>query len=360
MSALHQGLPTPYERDAAGADQDFLAEQVLPRLHGLLEDEQAQWRGYGAPWDDALHALTAFIAHGKLLRPRFCYWGHAAVTDAAPGEDLVSGCVALELLHTFALIHDDVMDQSQTRRGEPSLHARLAEDHRVNGWSGSHRQYGVATGVLIGDLAFAMASRLASELGSTARGIWSRLVAELTAGQFLDLAGAARRDRSEATALTITRLKSARYTVTGPLQLGAALSGSELPPALARYGDLVGDAFQLRDDILGVYGDEQVTGKPVGNDLREGKPTLLLALGMRCQDSYVRETLSLLDSPALTDAETRRIADTLDSCGARAQVEQRIASNVRAARKLLQRAGMPVAVREALTGLADDATNRSS
>lgn len=360
MTVMQGAVSRPREHDQpTHAHQAFLAERVLPRLHVLLEDERVRWRGFGAPWDDAVCALTGFIGHGKLLRPRFCYWGHA-VADGRAHDELVSACVALELLHTFALIHDDVMDQSQTRRGRPSLHAGLSEQHLANGWSGDHRQYGMATGVLIGDLAFALANQLASELGPAARSVWSRLVAELTAGQFLDLAGTARRDRSESTAATIARLKSARYTVTGPLQLGAALSGAALPSALERYGDLVGEAFQLRDDLLGVFGDERTTGKPVGDDLREGKPTLLLAFGLRCHDRRVRDTLSLAGSPALTDADVRRIADTLERCGARARVEARIADDVRSARSLLQRASLPADALAALTALADDATYRSS
>jgi geranylgeranyl diphosphate synthase type I len=327
----------------------------------LFESERAEWHDMGAPWDDAVSALAGFVGHGKFLRPRFCFWGYAATTEQSPDSQLESACAALELLHTFALIHDDVMDDSSTRRGRPSLHTQITQQHRQHGWGGDPRQYGVATAVLVGDLAFAMANRLASALNPAARQVWSRLVTELTAGQFLDLAGTARRDRSETTALKISRLKSGRYTVTGPLRLGAALDGTaELAPDLERYGDLVGEAFQLRDDLLGVFGDTERTGKPVGEDLREGKPTLLLAIGSRSEDRAVRRLLTRVGSPTLTDADVRQMADALDACGARAYVERRILDNVRSAELQLRRVKLTAGASEALTRLADHATERSS
>lgn len=340
-------------------DLDFLQARVRPRLARLLEEERAVWRDLGVPWDDAVTALATFMDRGKLLRPRCGFWGYAAFTERGPDHQLESACAALELLHVFALVHDDVMDESSTRRGRPSMHARLALDHQQHGWGGDPRQYGVATAVLVGDLAFAMANRLAAELTTAARQVWSRLVTELTAGQFLDLAGTARRDRSAATAIRISNLKSGRYTVTGPLRLGAAVAGAgRLTPELERYGDLVGEAFQLRDDLLGVFGDSARTGKPTGEDLRTGKPTLLLALGSASRDAAVRQLVSRAGSATLTDSEVAQIADALDWCGARASVEQRIDANVGLAKLLLRETNLSARASQALIRLADDATDR--
>lgn len=361
-TALRRGPATSGQAgQGSSPDLDFLAERVRPYLGHLFESERAGWHALGAPWDDAVSALEGFIGRGKFLRTRFCFWGYAATAGRSPDSQLESACAALELLHAFALVHDDVMDDSSTRRGRPSLQTQFTQHHQQHGWSGDPRQYGVASAVLVGDLAFAMAHRLASELNPTARKVWTRLVTELTAGQFLDLAGAARRDRSETSALRISRLKSGRYTITGPLRLGAALEGTaELAPDLERYGDLVGEAFQLRDDLLGAFGDTAQTGKPVGDDLREGKPTLLLAIGSRSDDPAVRRLLTRVGSPALTGADVRELADALDACGARRHVERRILENVRSAKLHLRRARLTPSASEALTRLADDATERSS
>jgi geranylgeranyl diphosphate synthase type I len=340
-------------------DLTFVAGQLRPYLADLLAAEQADWKELGAPWADAVEALAGFVERGKALRPRFCYWGHAA-TGAIPGTaagqprgPLLPACAALELLHAFALIHDDLMDGSPTRRGRPALHRRLAGDHRRQRWAGDPGQYGSATAMLAGDLAFALAGRLAAELPRSTGPVWNRLIQELTAGQFLDLAGAARRDRSVELARTVARLKSGRYTVTGPLRLGAALvSDAPLDPALAQFGELVGEAFQLRDDLHGVFGDPDAIGKPVGEDLRAGKPTLLLALADRHLPPHRRALVARAGAADLTDAEVAALTAAIEECGARARVEHRIARHLHAARDLIDGIALPVPVRDALGGLA--------
>ncbi len=342
------------------SDLTFVAGQLRPFLADLLATEQSSWKEYGAPWWDAVHALGMFLDGGKALRPRFCYWGYVASTDTGPGPDLVTAAAAVELLHAFALIHDDLMDASPTRRGRPALHEAFTAEHRCHGWAGEPGRYGAATALLTGDLAFALAGRLAGELPGRVSGVWGRLISELTAGQFLDLAGAARRDRSAELAATIARLKSGRYTVTGPLRLGAALAGPDgLAPALAQFGDLVGEAFQLRDDLLGAFGDPQLTGKPVGEDLRSGKPTLLVAYTAQRVGGPDTGPLRRIGAADLTDAEVAAITALIDSSGARARVEQLIESNLRTARGLVCGADLPPPVREALCDLATAASQRS-
>ncbi len=341
------------------SDLAFVNGQLRPFLANLVAAEQSSWKEYGAPWWDAVHALGAFLDGGKALRPRFCYWGYVASTATAPGADLVAAAAALELLHAFALIHDDLMDSSPTRRGRPALHEAFTAEHRRRSWAGEPGRYGPAAALLTGDLAFALAGRLAGELPDQVKPVWSRLVAEMTAGQFLDLAGSARRDRSAELAATIARLKSGRYTVTGPLRVGAALAGQELTPPLAQFGDLVGEAFQLRDDLLGVFGDPELTGKPVGEDLRSGKPTLLVAYTVRHLAGRDTSPLERIGAVDLTDAEVASVTALIDSSGARARVEQSIESNLRTARGLVCVAGLPAPARDALCALATAASHRS-
>jgi len=340
------------------ADLAFVAGRLRPFLAGLMTGEQAAWKEHGAPWWDVPRALACYVDGGKALRPRFCYWGHA-ISGKRAGPPLLRACAALELLHAFALIHDDLMDQSAMRRGVPSLHRQFAAEHRQHGWAGDPDAYGQAVAMLTGDYSFALASRLSATLPPRARLVWARIVDELTVGQSLDLAGAARRDRSAEVARTTAVLKSGRYTVTGPLRLGAALAGqAELSASLVRYGDLVGEAFQLRDDLLGVFGDPQRTGKPVGEDLRAGKPTQLIAAAATMLPPGRRPLLSRVGSPALTGTDTAELTEALTACGARDRIERRIAGNVRTACALVRQAAPPGRVRQALCDLAAAAADR--
>ena len=343
---------------AVTGDRAFVTRRLRPYLADLLAAEQATWKEYGAPWQDVPQALACYLDGGKALRPRFCYWGHA-VSGKRAGAALLRACAALELMHAFALIHDDLMDGSDMRRGVPSLHRQLAAEHRRHGWAGDSDGYGQAIAMLTGDYAFALAGQLTATLPLRARLVWGRVVNELTAGQFLDLTGAARRDRSAEVARTTAVLKSGRYTVTGPLRLGAAVAGlAELPDSLAQYGDLVGEAFQLRDDLLGVFGDPRLTGKPVGEDLRAGKPTQLIAAAATMLPPGTRPLLSRVGSPALTDDDAAELAEALAACGAAARIEQRIDRNIAAACALVRRAAPPARVAAALCDLAAAATDR--
>jgi geranylgeranyl diphosphate synthase type I len=342
----------------APADVTFVTGELRSYLAGLLASEQTAWKEQGAPWRDPLKALAAYIDGGKALRPRFCYWGYA-IAGKDTSTLLLQACAALELLHAFALIHDDLMDNSDTRRGRPALHREIAAQHRRHGWAEDPDSYGRAMALLVGDLAFAIASRLATALPAAALTVWRRMVDQLVLGQFLDLAGAARQDRSHEVARTTTLLKSGQYTVTGPLRLGAALAGvPRLPAELSRYGDLVGEAFQLRDDLLGVFGDPQRTGKPVGEDLTSGKPTQLLAHAADMLPPRGQALLALAGTPALSRADAAELTGELARCGARNRVERKIRHNVRVACALVDRAALPPQAAAALHSLATAATDR--
>ena len=192
--------------------------------------------------------------------------------------------VAIELLHAFALLHDDVMDGSTTRRGAPAAHTVFTGRHATRGWRGDGRRFGEGVAILLGDLAHVLADRALGPVPPAAVGLWTELRVELTYGQFLDVLTTANGAVTQSRARRIARYKSGRYTVLRPLQLGASLIGPDLgteaavAARLARYGEPLGEAFQLRDDVLGAFGDERLTGKPSGDDLRDGKPTLLLAV----------------------------------------------------------------------------------
>jgi geranylgeranyl diphosphate synthase, type I len=340
-------------------DVTFVTSELRPYLADLLAREQAAWNERaGASWADLPGALAVYLGGGKGLRPRFCYWGHALTGEDSSPQLLQAGA-ALELLHTFALIHDDLMDNSDTRRGRPALHRAIAAQHRQGGWAGDPDQYGRAMALLAGDLAFSVASRLAAALPAPAVTIWSRMVDELVLGQFLDLAGSARQDRSREVAGATTMLKSGQYTVTSPLRLGAVLGGvQELPADLVRYGDLAGEAFQLRDDLLGVFGDPRRTGKPVGDDLISGKPTQVLALAADMLPPYGQALLALAGTSALTPADAAELAGELIRCGVRDRIERKIRHSVDLACALLDRSALPPRARDGLRKLAMAAADR--
>ena len=240
------------------------------------------------------------LAGGKRLRPLFCRYGFLAAGGDPHDRCWLDVAAGIELLHTFALLHDDVMDGSARRRGQPALHRSLDETHRRAGWRGEARRFGEGVGVLVGDLAFVCADRLVRAAGAAVGAVWDELRIELMMGQYLDVVGARRGGLPVERALLVARYKSGAYTVERPLHLGAALAGADadLVEAFSAFGRPLGEAFQLRDDLLGVFGDEAATGKPVGDDLREGKPTVLLALATE-----------LVGPPARRSARRRRHAD---------------------------------------------------
>lgn len=273
---------------------------------------------------------------------------------------------ALELFHAFALIHDDILDGSDRRRGEPSVHRLFADLHARSSWRGDPEAYGRNTALLCGDLCAAWSDQMFHECGLSTeevhRGysVFALMRTEVIAGEYLDLVSGVG-DGSVASALTVIRMKAARYTVTRPLQIGAALAGAEpeLIAALGEFGDPLGDAFQLRDDVLGVFGDPAVTGKSVLDDLREGKPTVMMALARSAADRPQTIRLrELFGNPALDAEGAAELRDIIEATGARVRIEQMIRVRTEAALSALQSAMVADEARVALVALAGQAIDR--
>ena len=304
--------------------------------------------------------LAEHVVGGKLLRPVFCALGWRAAGGDPRSPAIVQAAVAVELLHASALLHDDVLDRSDQRRGRPTAHHRFAELHARERWHGSADAFGTAAAILLGDLCLGWSAEVMRSCPvpeadrERAGGLYDRTRDEVIAGQYLDMAAQAARTSSVVASLQVVELKSARYSVQRPLQLGAALAGGSpaLDDALAAYGQPVGTAFQLRDDLLGVFGDPATTGKPVGDDLREGKRTVLLAYGYELAGTRGVATLDrLVGDPGLDGAGVAAIQQVLRDCGADQRVEVLIAEGARAGRLAL--GSMPVADRTVVAALAD-------
>lgn len=294
---------------------------LRPSVQPALDRVRALHPSLG-PWVDELDGMLA--AGGKRLRPALLLLGHAAVSDDDAGT-VLQPALALELLHTCALLHDDLLDDADTRRGRTTAHVSFAAHHAEHGWAGDPERYGAAAAVLVGDLAFVVADELflAAEvpperlLAGLRR--FTLLREEVMAGQALDVQAAAARLTDRDLALTIATAKSGRYSVARPLEIGALLGGAsaEDAAALAAAAEPLGRAFQVRDDLLGVFGDADTTGKSAAGDLREGKRTLLVAEAMARLDEPGRTELQgLLGDPGLDDDDVARARQLLASSGA--------------------------------------------
>lgn len=278
-------------------------------------------------------ALSEFILDsGKRLRPIFAYAGYLS-TGREPDEASITAMASLELLQACALIHDDVMDRSDTRRGNPAIHRRFENHHTSNGFSGSASLYGDAAAILIGDLALVWADQMFHQAGCetgkflAALAIHDEMRVELMAGQFLDVHEQGQRDYSTDRSLNIARFKSGKYTIERPLHFGAALAGGskELQSALSEFGLPLGEAFQLRDDLLGVFGNPDVTGKPAGDDLREGKRTVLVAMTDESLTPVQRERFyQLFGNPELNQGEIDELRHMITASGALHRCEELI------------------------------------
>jgi len=280
----------------------------------------------------------------------------------------VRAAASLELLQACALVHDDVIDRSATRRGRPSVHEQFATLHRDEGWTSDAAGFGAATAILLGDLflvwsdAMFAASGIGDAALTRARPIGDAMRVELMAGQFLDVVEQARGGGSVERALRVARFKAAKYTIERPLHLGAAIGGGTDAAfaAFSGYGLPLGEAFQLRDDLLGVFGDPAVTGKPAGDDLREGKRTVLIALAIDHASPADRDVLQRqLGDPSLDDAAIAAVRDIVTRSGAAAEVEQMIQQRLVIALEALDHGGIAIGAREALIALAGAATRRA-
>jgi geranylgeranyl diphosphate synthase type I len=314
------------------------ATRVERRIDDLLAAELARWRAVDTTLAEPIEALRGFVATGgKRLRPAFCYCAFVGANGDDDDGRVVDAAAALELVHTFALAHDDVMDGSEMRRGTDSVHARFAQQHARAGWRGEARRFGEGMAILVGDFAFTYADVLMRGMPDAAYGVFDELRVELCVGQSLDLAGTATASTEAELANRIAVYKSGKYTVERPLHLGAALAGALAPlgPSLSAIGLPLGHAFQLRDDVLGAFGDAEVTGKPVGDDLREGKPTPLVALAFARASAADRELLGRLGQPDLSATDIRELQSLFVRTGALDQIESDIERLVTVAREAL-------------------------
>jgi geranylgeranyl diphosphate synthase type I len=339
----------------APASLGALAGRAEARLADLLDGEIARWRQVD-PWlGEPLEALRALVmAGGKRLRPAFCHWAFVGAGGDPDDARIVDAGAALEMLHAFALVHDDVMDGSDTRRGLRTAHLVFADEHAAQGWRGEARRFGEGAAILVGDLAHVYADMLMGDVPEDVSRVWHELRLELNIGQYLDLTGTARGDRDPALAERIARYKSGKYTIERPLHVGAALAGrlGDLAEPLSAYGGPLGEAFQLRDDVLGAFGDPDRTGKPVGMDLREGKPTPLLAEAAARAGADAAALLDKVGAPGLTDDDVVRIQAVLVDTGALDRIEQRIDRLTGAAIDAIEAADVTPEARDELVDLA--------
>lgn len=306
---------------------------------------------------------TLVLGGGKRLRPLFCHWGWVAAGGDIEDATRVRIGAAIELLHVFALFHDDVIDDAATRRGQTTTHRRLAEQHNAEKMAGEARRFGEGAAILIGDITYVMSDQLMDGISLEARHIWHELRMEMNIGQYLDTLGSANRERRVEVAERICRYKSAKYTIERPLHLGAfsanAEQGIALAPMLSAYGLPLGDAFQMRDDMLGAFGDPQITGKPVGGDFAEGKPTPMLARAYAIATASQLRVLDLVGTPALTESEIAAIQEVVTATGAVNEMESLITALHDEAIQSLDRSIMHGDSYNALVELADTVTRRT-
>lgn len=328
-----------------------------------------------------------FLSGGKRFRALFCFWGWQAVhtpdfgaSEAEIAESLdivVTAASSLELFHAAALVHDDIIDRSDTRRGRPSAHREFERLHDESGYIGNAATFGEGAAILLGDLLLTWSDDVmrdalqrlpGSEEAAAARREYETMRLEVTAGQYLDLV----EERAWATvsdadalerAKRVVLLKSAKYSVEAPLVIGASMAGADPDQieALRGFGVPLGTAFQLRDDLLGVFGDPEVTGKPSGDDLREGKRTVLVLLARAAVPPAARTLMDdLLGDPELSGEQIELLQATIRDSGAVDRVERMIDDNVRLARAALESAPLaPAAVAE-LSRLIATVTERTS
>ncbi len=341
-----------------------IAARVEQRLREFLEPEHARWASFDSELAEPMAEISRLVlVGGKRLRPAFCHWGYAAA-GGDPADAMVANAgAAFELMHAFALFHDDVMDDAASRRGNATTHTVFAQHHRDGGWAGEARRFGEGVAILVGDLAFVYSDMLMAGAGSEAWAIWNELRVELNVGQLLDIMGSVRNERSRHKAEQICRYKSGKYTIERPLHLGAVMAApqraAELLPALSAYGLPLGDAFQMRDDVMGAFGDAAVTGKPVGGDLREGKPTPLMARAVAAATPAQAEVLALVGRSDLDDDDVARVQQAIVESGALADLEATITRLTQEAVAAIEAAPITTEARCELVALAAYVSQRT-
>src|SRR5215218_3986702 len=315
------------ERVANPLDAEDLRIRVQKALDDHLSVQAARLDELGPDLSSMVDVITDLLQGGKRLRAAFCYWGWRG----AGGPDcaqVVEVAGALELFQAAALLHDDVMDDSDTRRGRPAAHRRLASLHRGNGWTGDGQRFGVAAAILAGDLCLSWSDEMLTRSGlgteqlDRGREVFDLMRTQLMGGQYLDVleqvlsegAGGGTTERAR----RVIRFKSAKYSIEHPLLLGGALAGAsrDLMASYSAFGLPLGEAFQFRDDVLGVFDDPAQTGKPAGDDLREGKRTYLIAAAFAGLGENERQELDAgLGDQGLDDTGVERLRGLIRDSG---------------------------------------------
>jgi geranylgeranyl diphosphate synthase, type I len=347
------------------AERAGLRRRVEDALAAFLARQHPRLLAMTPDLEPMIGTVERFVAGGKRLRPAFCYWGWRAV-GGVDSDAIIAAASSLELLQASALVHDDVMDASDTRRGQPSVHRQFAVRHAAAGWNGDSDAFGQGVAILVGDLCLSWADEMLFGSGlpegalAAARPLWGELHTELMAGQFLDLLEQARGGTDVARVRRVMRFKSAKYTVERPLHLGATLAGAgrDRLAVFTGYGLPLGEAFQMRDDVLGVFGDPAETGKPAGDDLREGKVTALVVIARERARGAGAAVLERIGDPALDDAGLTTLREVIVDTGALADVEKLIATRTAEALSALDGAALDPEATAVLVELATAAVTR--
>ena len=346
-----------------------LKDRIETALTAFLDRQAAVICGIDESLGAYADVVRSFVLNGgKRIRPTFAYWG-ARGAGLEDSDELVACVSSLELLQASALMHDDLIDGSDTRRGAPSVHRRFAALHTRQGWSGRPDDFGTAAAILLGDLCLAWSDELLCSAGmpvapvAAARSDFDLMRTEVSAGQYLDVLSEVRRDVSQDTAAKVARYKSAKYTIERPMLIGASLAGADqtIRDHYSAIGLPLGEAFQLRDDVLGVFGDPDQTGKPAGDDLREGKHTFLVARAWAGADQAQRAALDTgLGAPDLDATGVTRLQAILMDTGALADTEHRIELLADQAQTALEasRADVDAAALDVFSGLLVRAVKR--
>jgi geranylgeranyl diphosphate synthase type I len=349
-------------------DADAFRAAIQSSLDVFVDEQATRLEPLGDDAARLVAAARASVSGGKRFRAAFCLWGFRAVRDEGPdAEALVRAAASLEVLHASALVHDDYMDASDTRRGRPATHKAFEALHRERGWSGGPEQYGASAAILLGDLLLSWSDELLRRCGlehdvvRDALTFFDTTRSEVIAGQFLDVSVQARGESDVEQAMRVLRYKSAKYSIERPLHIGAALAGAspEVLASLTAFGLPLGEAFQLRDDLLGVYGDPGATGKPAGDDLTEGKRTVLVALALEHAEAADGKRLDESLGSALSVEEVAELRRIIDASGAHAEVERRIDVLTHESLAALDIAPVTERARAVLRDLAAAATQRT-
>ena len=343
---------------------EHLIERVNAVLSRTMAEHTARWSAVSSDLQPVFqHISDLVLGGGKRLRPQFAYWGWVA-SGGEPSADLpVDVGSAIELLHVMALLHDDIIDDADSRRGQPTVHRHFEALHAHENWAGESRRFGEGAAILAGDLTYVMSDALMNGVNSEARAVWHDLRLEMNVGQYLDTLGSARRERRSEMAQLVCRYKSAKYTIERPLHIGAlaadANRGSGLLTMLSAYGLPLGDAFQMRDDVLGAFGDSSVTGKPVGGDFLEGKPTPMLAHAYDNALPAQRTILDRVGTAPLTSDDIASIQTVVTEIGSRDFMEKKIVELRDEAVNSLRASELAGNAHEQLVALAHAVTHRS-